>query len=192
MHSVILVGLPGSGKTTCGELLAAKLGWTFLDSDSLVIARTGLSVPEIFRLHGEQHFRNLESQALDDLKSGSGFGQQDLVLSTGGGLPIFNENMAKLLTLGSVVFLSARLEVLESRVDRGESRPLLAPKPGQGKAAASDKSATYERLAQLSAERAPVYERARYKIDTSDLSAAEVVNKIALLLGLTAKEQTAG
>jgi shikimate kinase len=195
MHTVILIGPPGSGKTTCGQLLAKKLGWTFIDSDGLVTESAGLTVKEIFEKIGERKFRDLESQALDRL-SAEGGETKPRVLSTGGGLPVFDNNMERLLTLGCVIYLQTRLEVLESRLQGGYDRPLLTQGHNPGKpdnsAAAAGKSDACKRLQQLLAERAPVYERARYKIDTSDLSAPEVVNKIAHLLSLEAKEQTAG
>lgn len=183
MHTVILIGPPGSGKTTCGALLAAKLGWTFTDIDDLIEGVAGMTVAEIFARQGEGAFRKMEADMIDRLLTKSP-PAASYILSTGGGLPVFGNNMDKLLTLGVVVYLAARLEVLEGRVETGESRPLLAVSSQEGAETQppSDKSPTYRRLEQLIEERAPVYERARYKIDTSDLSAQEVVNKIALLL----------
>ncbi|MFN8655912.1 MAG: shikimate kinase [Candidatus Obscuribacterales bacterium] len=182
MQTVILIGPPGSGKSTCGALLAQKLGWTFTDIDDLIAETAGMTVAEIFARQGEGSFRKMESQMVDRLL-GDKPTKSPYILSTGGGLPIFGNNMDKLLALGVVVYLAARLDILEGRVETGESRPLLAVSSPEGaETPPSDKSATYRRLEQLLEERAPVYERARYKIDTSDLSAQEVVNKIALLL----------
>lgn len=198
MHTVILIGPPGSGKSTCGQLLSEKLGWEFVDSDHLVTRSAGMTVAEIFSKEGESRFRQLESAAIDTLLNEQSEQSPKRVLSTGGGLPVFHNNMDKLLALGCVVYLYARVEILESRVDRGETRPLLSAEhskqsPPSESTAPSDKSDTNRRLEQLLSERAPVYGRARYKIDTSDLTAAEVVNKIAHLVGLAAaKEQPAG
>lgn len=184
MQTVILIGPPGSGKSTCGALLAEKLGWTFTDIDDLIADAAGMTVSKIFANHGEGTFRKMEAEMVDKLIARASTGVP-YVLSTGGGLPVFGNNMDKLLTLGVVVYLAANPKVLEGRVETGKSRPLLAVPPTTSETSAtqpSDKSPTYHRLEQLLEERAPVYERARYKIDTSDLSAQEVVNKIALLL----------
>lgn len=215
MHTIILIGPPGSGKSTCGQLLSEKLGCQFVDSDQLVKQSAGMTVADIFSQQGEARFRQLETAVIDTLlhektsrreepdqtdRTDQSTEPDRTVLSTGGGLPVFHNNMDKLLALGCVVYLYARLEILESRVDGGETRPLLAAASSAGNRTdcsspsdKSDKSATYRRLEQLLSERAPVYGRARYKIDTSDLTAPEVVNKIAHLLGLAAaKEQPAG
>src|SRR5438270_1754293 len=79
---LVLTGFMGAGKTTVGRMLAERLGWEFLDLDAYIESRTGLTVPTIFTMHGEPHFRRLESQAL-----ASALGRRNIVLALGGGAP---------------------------------------------------------------------------------------------------------
>jgi shikimate kinase len=82
LRRIVLTGFMGAGKTTVGRLLAARLGWDFLDLDASIESRTGLAVPSIFAAHGEAHFRQLESQAL-----AASLGRSNIVLALGGGAP---------------------------------------------------------------------------------------------------------
>ena len=80
---IVLVGMPGSGKTTVGRELAKRLGLRFADSDHEIEARTGVKIPTIFEIEGEDGFRKRETQTLDELTT-----ESDLVLATGGGAVI--------------------------------------------------------------------------------------------------------
>ena len=86
-NNIILIGMPGSGKTTTGKLLAQKLGFDFLDMDDVIEKNEGKKISEIFKLKGEEYFRNLETSLLESLLE-----KENLILSTGGGVILFNNN----------------------------------------------------------------------------------------------------
>jgi shikimate kinase len=119
----VIVGPPGAGKTTVGELVAAELGKPFRDSDSDIEAVTGKSIPDIFVDDGEEHFRTLERAAI--ARALSTF---DGVLALGGGAVLAEETRA-LLREHKVVYLSVDFSDAVSRVGLGAGRPLLAVNP---------------------------------------------------------------
>ena len=170
LRHLVLTGFMGAGKSTIGRLLAARVGWNFLDLDHHLESRAGLSVPEIFSLHGEPHFRRLESSAL-----ASALGQPRTVLALGGGTPEFLTNRLLLeQTPGTVtIFLDAPFPTLFDRCVLQEiSRPVLA-----------DPVAAQLRFT----ERHPFYRRiAKHTIDTSVIEPAATVDAILLALTATA------
>ena len=97
-RNIVLVGFMGAGKSVCGRMLAKRLGRCFVETDDMITAREGCSIPEIFARHGEARFRELESEMLDALALKSGD-----VVATGGGLPCREGRMARLRALGTVV-----------------------------------------------------------------------------------------
>src|SRR6059036_180429 len=105
--NVVIVGFMGAGKTVCGRLLARRLGRCFVETDDMIAASEGRSVPEIFRREGEERFRQLEAQTLDLLRMKSGD-----VIATGGGLPCRDGHMEALRALGTVVWLRGDLAEL--------------------------------------------------------------------------------
>lgn len=100
MKNIVLIGMMGCGKTTCGGLLAQRLGRTLVDTDALIVDREGRSIPEIFAHQGEGYFRALEVAVAQELAD-----RQDLVIACGGGLPLHPEAMEPLKAGGRVVFL---------------------------------------------------------------------------------------
>ncbi|MDD3326847.1 MAG: shikimate kinase [Zoogloea sp.] len=117
---IVLVGMPGSGKTTVGRDLAKRLGLRFVDTDHEIEARTGVKIPTIFEIEGEDGFRKRETQTLDDLTR-----ESNMVLATGGGAVIRAENRALLRERAVVVFLSVPPAILWERTRHDRSRPLL-------------------------------------------------------------------
>lgn len=118
MEKVYLTGFMGSGKTTAGRKLAGRMGWEFIDLDRLVELKSGMTIPEIFSSHGETHFRSLEAETLRQLKKA-----RNAVISTGGGVPCFSDNMEFMLSDGIVVYLKMtpaqlRERLLGSKTDR--------------------------------------------------------------------------
>jgi shikimate kinase len=117
---IVLAGFMGAGKTTVGRLLAGSLGVPFLDSDHVIEARAGRSIPEIFAADGEPAFRGLEHEVIADLLGGP-----DVVLALGGGAAE-HEETRKLLALVPVVFLRVSYAEAMARVARDGTRPMLA------------------------------------------------------------------
>lgn len=160
MSAIVLVGVPGAGKTTVGELLAAKLGKSFTDSDHVIEARAGKSVSDIFTQDGEATFRKLEHEVILDLiKAGDG------VVALGGGA-LGNDETRAAVKGANTVWLVAGLAQAVDRVGMNRNRPLLLGNVrGQ--------------LAELMAAREPLYrEVATLTVDTSALNPAEVVDQI--------------
>lgn len=120
MENIILIGMPGCGKTTVGKLLAEKLNRPLMDADAELVERAGISIPEIFATKGESAFRSLETQVLADIGKVSG-----TVIATGGGCVTKAENYSHLHQNGRIVWIKRNLDTLAT-----DGRPLsLANKP---------------------------------------------------------------
>ena len=158
--NVILVGFMGAGKTVCGRLLARRLGRCFVETDEMITAREGRSIPEIFQHLGEARFRELEAEMLEllGLKSGD-------VIATGGGLPCRDGRMDALKTLGTVVWLRGDLAALRERAGRSGDRPMLAGR-------------TTDDVERLYRQREPYYAQADLTIDTTGLGVDRVVTRM--------------
>ena len=101
MGLIFLVGYMGCGKSTLGRRLARRLGVPFVDTDSRVEEREGATVSDLFRYEGEQRFREIEREVLDAAIAGN----DSAVISTGGGLPVWGDNMARMNAAGCTVYL---------------------------------------------------------------------------------------
>ena len=119
--NVFLIGMMGAGKSTIGRLLARRLRLRFLDSDHEIEARCGVKIPVVFELEGEAGFREREQQVIGELTALDG-----VVLATGGGVVLSEDNRRLLAQRGTVVYLRARPEDLYRRVRHDRNRPLLA------------------------------------------------------------------
>lgn len=118
--NLILVGMMGSGKTTMGRALAKHLDKDFVDSDEEVQRRTGVTIPHIFDVEGEAGFRQRETAALRDLVQ-----RGNMVLATGGGAMLVEQNRALLQQNGIVIYLKASVHDLWQRTRHDRNRPLL-------------------------------------------------------------------
>jgi len=119
-RNVYLVGLMGAGKTTIGRSLAKRLALDFVDSDREIEARTGVSIPTVFEIEGEEGFRKREAQVIADLSCLSG-----RVVATGGGVVLREENRINLRASGFVVYLNVPPHTLWERTRNDRNRPLL-------------------------------------------------------------------
>lgn len=137
---LFLVGPMAAGKTTIGRQLARRLGLAFVDSDGEIEARAGVDIATIFDFEGEAGFRIRESRVIAELTQGD-----DIVLATGGGAVLAEENRRLLHERGFVVYLAISVEEQLRRTRRDRSRPLLQK---------TDRRATLTRLAE---ERDPLY-----------------------------------
>ena len=118
--NVILVGMMGSGKTTMGRALAKHFGKEFVDSDEEIQLRTGVTIPHIFDVEGESGFRLRESSVIADLVK-----RNNLILATGGGAVILEQNRAEMRQNGIVIYLKASVHDLWQRTRNDRNRPLL-------------------------------------------------------------------
>ena len=119
-NNIYLVGMPGAGKTTIGRQLARRMQRSFVDADHEIEARTGVRIPLIFDIEGEQGFRDRESKVLVELGS-----QSNLVVATGGGAVLRPENRTALKQGGLVVYLHATPRLLFERTRLDPNRPQL-------------------------------------------------------------------
>jgi shikimate kinase len=118
---VYIIGFMGSGKTTAGKKLANLLGWSFTDLDMNIEKHTGMTIPEIFSNHGENYFRQVESEMLHALENVSGH-----VISTGGGTPCFGDNMDFMNSTGLTIYLKLTSGQLRRRLSGSKTdRPLI-------------------------------------------------------------------
>lgn len=122
MNHIILIGFMGAGKTTVGKALAKELHLTFTDTDERIEAQQQTKISDIFAQHGEEYFRDLETQMLKTLQKE----KERMVVSVGGGLPVRKENRVLLKELGCVVYLQAEVETLVARLNGCTDRPKLS------------------------------------------------------------------
>ena len=119
-NNIYLVGMPGAGKTTVGRQLARRMHRSFIDADHEIEARTGVRIPLIFDIEGEQGFRDRESKVIAELTE-----ESNLIVATGGGAVLRPENRTALKQSGMVVYLHAAPALLFERTRLDPNRPLL-------------------------------------------------------------------
>ena len=167
--NIVFVGLPGSGKTTIGRQLARRLGVPFLDSDHVIEERLGCSIRAYFAREGEEAFRDVEQQVLDELSL-----QHQGVLSTGGGAVLREANRRHLHERGHVIYLRSSPEDVFRRLRHDTVRPLLQVED------------PLARLRSLYETRDPLYRAAaHFVLDTGRPSVATLVNKLLMQLELS-------
>jgi shikimate kinase len=138
--NLILVGMMGSGKTTMGRSLAKYLGKVFVDSDEEIIKRTGVTIPHVFDIEGEEGFRLRETVAIAEIVQ-----RDNLVLATGGGAVLAEQNRTMLQQNGVVIYLKASVHDLWQRTRHDRNRPLLQT------------ADPYAKLTELFHQRDPLY-----------------------------------
>ena len=160
--NIFLIGPMGAGKTTVGRLLAQKLSLTFIDSDHEIEDHTGVDIPLIFEKEGEEGFRRREADIINELCQ-----RKNIVLATGGGAVIKEENRKNLINHGLVIYLQADIKHLLHRTRKDRNRPLLqGPNPEQ-------------KLREIMQQREPLYQQAAdYVIDTGKYSVQAIINQI--------------
>lgn len=161
MGVIFLIGFMGCGKTTLGRKLAARLGYEFMDLDHILEAQAGMSIAEYFSKFGEASFRRLESEVLKKTAY-----PENAVVSTGGGLPCFFDNMEWINAHGRSVYIRLSPKTLADRLEKEkEKRPLLREKHGEALVAF---------IADKLIEREPYYNQATIVTDGLSLTAEKV------------------
>lgn len=165
--NVILCGMMGCGKSTVGACLAEKMNSAHVDTDGMIVERHG-RITDIFEQYGEEYFRALETETVKELV------QRDrLVISTGGGLVLKQENVELLKKNGKIVFLRAGVETLLARLQADTERPLL-----------QNADSLRERLENLLKDRAPIYEQAAdLTLDVDKKTPEELAKEIMERIG---------
>ena len=165
-RTIALVGMMGVGKSTVGRKLAESLAAPFVDSDEEIEKAAGLSVQEIFAMHGEPEFRRGERRVIERLLSGP-----PIVLATGGGAYMDATTRALLKEKAVTVWLRADVDLIWKRVNRRDTRPLLK------------RDNPRQVLADLLAVREPIYAEADLTIDSGEGPASDAVKTICEALG---------
>jgi len=125
LRPIVLVGLMGSGKTTVGKRLAARLDWPFVDADAEIEEAAQMPIADIFARFGEAHFRDGERRVIARLMEGTRNRREPCVIATGGGAFVDPETRALILRDATAVWLDASLDTLAARVSKRSTRPLL-------------------------------------------------------------------
>ena len=166
-RSIVLIGMMGAGKSSVGICLCRRTGLRLLDTDEIVASKFSMSIPEIFARHGENKFRDAETEALRRIRS-----EEQTIIVTGGGIVLRKQNVEIVKRQGVIVWLDGKEETLFARATRKRNRPLLE-KENPGKA-----------FARILAARRPLYANAAdIRVDTSVLTYEEVAVAILAKLG---------
>lgn len=156
--------MPGSGKTTVSEALGKLFGMNVVDTDEIITKNYG-NITEIFKKYGEEYFRDLETQTVENVSK-----MQNIVVSTGGGCFLRQKNAELFKKSGKIVFLKADIETLAMRLEGDDTRPLL-------------KGGLRQRLSSLISQRQHIYEEyADITVDTDNLTPEEIANNIERLM----------
>lgn len=159
--NIVLVGFMGTGKTSVGIKLADILNMQFVDTDVLIEKENGMSISDMFSQKGEEYFRDKESSVIERVSK-----LDNQVIATGGGAVKREENINNLKTNGVIFCLHASSEIILQRTSSEGHRPLLQVDD------------PLKRISEMLKEREPFYAQADYRIDTSDLTIEQVIEKI--------------
>jgi len=161
------IGFMGCGKTTWSRKLANHLGYEFMDLDHILEAKVGMTIAEYFEQHGQDAFRLLESQVLKETEY-----PENAIVSTGGGLPCFFDNMDWMNANGQTLYIKLSPKTLAERLDKGKTtRPLIAGKHG-------DELVAF--IAEKLAEREDFYNRATHVVNGIDMSVEMLADVISV------------
>ncbi len=126
MRNIVLIGMSGVGKTTVGKALSTALDKRFIDTDKLIETKIGMKIEKIFSLYGESYFRELEKKMINEL-----YYEEDLIISTGGGIILNNENIINLKKNGILILLESSIDNIVNNINKSKViRPLLNSEEG--------------------------------------------------------------
>ena len=165
MKKVYLVGYMGSGKSAIGKRLSFATKMPYYDMDNEIVRRTGLTIPQIFEMYGEEYFRELETEYLRS------FRDEFCIISTGGGVAMRKENREIMRKTGLVFFLNAPFRDIWRRISTDRNRPIV-------------QRSTRSDLEKLFNERKPHYlQSAHFKVETENRSLRDIMDYIAFQIG---------
>lgn len=166
MAQIYLIGFMGTGKSSVARALATRMELPCRDMDEEIIRKTGMSVSDYFEEKGEEAFRDVEHEVLEELSR-----KEDAVISCGGGAVLRMDNLECMHREGTTFLLTATPETVLQRVKHDNRRPLLKGKKN------------VEAIAALMEERVPFYEKAAdYHVQTDEKTPAEIAEKIQSIL----------
>jgi shikimate kinase len=170
MKNIYLIGMPSSGKSILGKELAKHIRYRYLDTDKIITKGAGKDVKSIFSEFGEPYFRQLEHDTLLGIRDNS-----KLVISTGGGMPCFNDNISYIKQHGISVFLDVPVEVIYERIKRhsANDRPLLD----------KEKTDVLQTLREKQAERLQFYSQADFRLK-GEANVHELLDILKPFLGI--------
>jgi len=161
-YNIVLIGFMGCGKSTVAGCLSRMFAMETVEMDQIISERQGMSIPEIFKVHGEEYFRSLETDLLIEMQS-----KKNAVISCGGGVPMRERNVVEMKKNGRVILLTAKPETIYERVKDDHGRPLL-----EGR-----KTVPY--IAELMEKRREKYEAAAdLKIETDGKNETEICKEL--------------
>ncbi|UVT15484.1 MAG: shikimate kinase [Nitrospira sp.] len=161
--NVVLIGYRGTGKSTVGKLLAARLDRSLLSTDAEIVKSAGHTIPEIVEQHGWDYFRDLESQVCQKVAASDG-----LVIDTGGGIILRSKNVEILKKTGTLFWLTASVETITARISRDTQRPSL-----------TGAKSFVDEIQDVLRERIPKYQAAAdHVIETDGRSLTQVADEI--------------
>lgn len=148
MKKIFIVGMPGSGKSTMAKYLSSETSFKYLDLDEEIELKSKKSVSKIFEIDGEESFRVLEKETLDEIIQK----EEKFILATGGGTPSYDDNMEKMSENGITIFLNTSPEILIERISRKNKRPLF------------NSTNVREKVSKIFDERIKFYKRSKHTI----------------------------
>jgi shikimate kinase len=161
-RSIALIGMMGTGKSVVGKALEQKTGLPRFDTDEIISSKLKMPIKEIFSTHGEEHFRDLETETLRSISL-----EKPAIIVTGGGIVLRTKNVDRLRQLGTVVWLDADETTLRMRIRRLSDRPLLRT------------ANPVASLSELLAAREPLYRKAAdLRVDVSQKNPQEIAKLI--------------
>ena len=163
---IFLIGFMGCGKTTLGKKLAKHLNFNFIDLDRFIENKTVKSINVIFDEKGEQYFRDLEKESLNEI-----YKMDNLVIATGGGTPCFYDNMQTILEKGVCIYLKMKAEDLAERLSKEKNnRPLICH---------LTKNELNDFISEKLMEREKFYKKAHYILSAKNISKSDVIKLIS-------------
>jgi shikimate kinase len=165
--NIVLIGYRGTGKSSVGKLLAERSGRTLVSTDAEVVRRAGQSIPEIVKQHGWDHFRDLESEVCRELS-----GKDQLIIDTGGGAILRQDNVARLKSNGILFWLTAEVPTISRRIGGDTQRPSL-----------TGAKSFVEEIEEVLRERTPKYRAAAdHVIATDRKTVVEIADAVQTVL----------